>query len=30
MKQLRGSSRWSYLKRPTNAEAMRLSFLARP
>ena len=30
MEQLRGSSRWSYLQRPTNAEAMRLSFLARP
>lgn len=30
MEQLCGSSRWSYLQRPTNAEAMRLSFLARP
>ena len=30
MEQLRGSSRWSYLQRPANAEAMRLSFLARP
>lgn len=30
MEQLSGSYRWSYLQRPTNAEAMRLLFLARP
>ena len=30
MEQLCGSSRWSYLQRPANAEAMRLLFLARP